>query len=280
MSLLRRPAAPRQCTQARTVTCHLRRTDNKQTQGTWHPHPSGRFFGALTRLLTGPSGRPRTLVGTHPVAAGPLPPPGRRRGRFPPRPRRRFPLPPSRRLVASGRSRPHQLDAVAERVVDVSSPRPVRRRGSAARSLRRSSTRPTARPGPGPRVPGGPCGPGGNSPPRPGAPPPPPGEPAAAPCRQGLGFRHPVRAPKGPSRTPRPPPRLRAGMASCTWSSPDDLETHGGILAPGATWQSASGTASLPHAMGSLIKKRRKRMRKKKHKKMLEGDPLAASRGE
>jgi hypothetical protein len=29
------------------------------------------------------------------------------------------------------------------------------------------------------------------------------------------------------------------------------------------------GTASLPDDMGSLIKKRRKRMRKKKHKKML-----------
>jgi hypothetical protein len=36
-----------------------------------------------------------------------------------------------------------------------------------------------------------------------------------------------------------------------------------------ATWQSGIGTASLPHDMGSLIKKRRKRMRKKKHKKML-----------
>jgi hypothetical protein len=35
------------------------------------------------------------------------------------------------------------------------------------------------------------------------------------------------------------------------------------------TWQSAHETASLPHDMGSLIKKRRKRMRKKKHKKML-----------
>jgi hypothetical protein len=34
-------------------------------------------------------------------------------------------------------------------------------------------------------------------------------------------------------------------------------------------WQSAHWTASLPHDMGSLIKKRRKRMRKKKHKKML-----------
>jgi hypothetical protein len=37
----------------------------------------------------------------------------------------------------------------------------------------------------------------------------------------------------------------------------------------GPTWQSNGGTASLPHDMGSLIKKRRKRMRKKKHKKML-----------
>jgi Mitochondrial domain of unknown function (DUF1713) len=37
----------------------------------------------------------------------------------------------------------------------------------------------------------------------------------------------------------------------------------------GLTWQSGHGTASLPHDMGSLIKKRRKRMRKKKHKKML-----------
>jgi hypothetical protein len=36
-----------------------------------------------------------------------------------------------------------------------------------------------------------------------------------------------------------------------------------------STWQSAHQTASLPHDMGSLIKKRRKRMRKKKHKKML-----------
>ena len=48
-----------------------------------------------------------------------------------------------------------------------------------------------------------------------------------------------------------------------------DLEAHWCLLAPGATWQSAPQTASLPHDMGSLIKKRRKRMRKKKHKKML-----------
>ena len=37
----------------------------------------------------------------------------------------------------------------------------------------------------------------------------------------------------------------------------------------GPTWQSTPETASLPQDMGSLIKKRRKRMRKKKHKKML-----------
>ena len=33
--------------------------------------------------------------------------------------------------------------------------------------------------------------------------------------------------------------------------------------------ESAGQSANLSHAMGSLIKKRRKRMRKKKHKKML-----------
>ncbi len=37
-------------------------------------------------------------------------------------------------------------------------------------------------------------------------------------------------------------------------------------LSPGAPGPSA---ANLRHDMGSLIKKRRKRMRKKKHKKML-----------
>jgi hypothetical protein len=42
-----------------------------------------------------------------------------------------------------------------------------------------------------------------------------------------------------------------------------------GLGATFATWQSGTQTASLPRDMGSLIKKRRKRMRKKKHKKML-----------
>jgi len=37
----------------------------------------------------------------------------------------------------------------------------------------------------------------------------------------------------------------------------------------GPTWREASRPGNLPRAMGSLIKKRRKRMRKKKHKKML-----------
>jgi hypothetical protein len=50
---------------------------------------------------------------------------------------------------------------------------------------------------------------------------------------------------------------------------PHDLEPHGALPRGRATWQSSYGTASLPHDMGSLIKKRRKRMRKKKHKKML-----------
>ena len=58
-------------------------------------------------------------------------------------------------------------------------------------------------------------------------------------------------------------------MASCTWSSRTISKPIACLLAPGPTWQSALRTASLPHAMGSLIKKRRKRMRKKKHKKML-----------
>ena len=49
----------------------------------------------------------------------------------------------------------------------------------------------------------------------------------------------------------------------------DDLETQCSLLDSWATWPWGPGTASLPHDMGSLIKKRRKRMRKKKHKKML-----------
>jgi hypothetical protein len=37
----------------------------------------------------------------------------------------------------------------------------------------------------------------------------------------------------------------------------------------GGCWRAAADLLSLQPAMGSLIKKRRKRMRKKKHKKML-----------
>jgi len=40
------------------------------------------------------------------------------------------------------------------------------------------------------------------------------------------------------------------------------------MLSP-AAWRRDPFVASLAHSMGSLIKKRRKRMRKKKHKKML-----------
>ena len=38
---------------------------------------------------------------------------------------------------------------------------------------------------------------------------------------------------------------------------------------PGPGWPGPGGAATLRAVMGSLIKKRRKRMRKKKHKKML-----------
>jgi hypothetical protein len=41
----------------------------------------------------------------------------------------------------------------------------------------------------------------------------------------------------------------------------------------------ASGGASVPHDMGSLIKKRRKRMRKKKHRKMLKRTRAQRQRG-
>jgi len=58
-------------------------------------------------------------------------------------------------------------------------------------------------------------------------------------------------------------------MVSCTWSSRTISKLMAASSRRRATWQSAPRTTSLPHDMGSLIKKRRKRMRKKKHKKML-----------
>jgi hypothetical protein len=57
-------------------------------------------------------------------------------------------------------------------------------------------------------------------------------------------------------------------MASCTWSSRTISKPMLPPPDPGRPG-SRPRTASLPHDMGSLIKKRRKRMRKKKHKKML-----------
>ena len=49
------------------------------------------------------------------------------------------------------------------------------------------------------------------------------------------------------------------------------IEGHQPERPPGQAYLAvdAARAASLPHDMGSLIKKRRKRMRKKKHKKML-----------
>ena len=40
-------------------------------------------------------------------------------------------------------------------------------------------------------------------------------------------------------------------------------------IAKSPTWRQSPWSARVPSDMGSLIKKRRKRMRKKKHKKML-----------
>jgi hypothetical protein len=52
---------------------------------------------------------------------------------------------------------------------------------------------------------------------------------------------------------------------SCRWTTPDAV-----TVPPAPAWLARAGAlATLPPVMGSLIKKRRKRMRKKKHKKML-----------
>ena len=205
----------------------------------------------------------------------PLPPPARRWGRSaavpagvsslhrrtgrPARPTVRGPQPPG-----SG----DELDPVAERVVDVGARARGPRRDSAAPPPRRPAGPPRGRAGRGPPGPGGPCGPDGSPPRRRGAPPPArrrtssrPAPPAARAWARGPGRGAPSRRP----RLGLPP----GGMASCTWSSRTISKPIGCLLTPGPTWQSTPGTASLPHDMGSLIKKRRKRMRKKKHKKML-----------
>jgi hypothetical protein len=58
--------------------------------------------------------------------------------------------------------------------------------------------------------------------------------------------------------------RIRAVDLSAT---PSSLTDEVGIVA--SRWGPHGQPDSVPQAMGSLIKKRRKRMRKKKHKKML-----------
>jgi hypothetical protein len=96
------------------------------------------------------------------------------------------------------------------------------------------------------------------------------GEPTAASLRHGLRL--------GNAGEAEPPGVKGYGVRLSTrrHRQLDVVQTHDLVLhlasplwcrAP--TWHSTRWTASLPHDMGSLIKKRRKRMRKKKHKKML-----------
>ena len=93
-------------------------------------------------------------------------------------------------------------------------------------------------------------------------------EPAAAPRRQRLGLGQPHQPEE--ARVEGLRLRLAArGHGQLHVVEPDDLEAHGCLLDAGTDLAVDPGTASLPHDMGSLIKKRRKRMRKKKHKKML-----------
>jgi hypothetical protein len=69
----------------------------------------------------------------------------------------------------------------------------------------------------------------------------------------------------------------RGGMASCTWSMatsrwPMSHLLHfrlSGVRPPGYRRPAPKTALTFAPLMGSLIKKRRKRMRKKKHKKML-----------
>ena len=95
-------------------------------------------------------------------------------------------------------------------------------------------------------------------------------EPAPAPRCHGLGFGNPHESQEAgvEGLGLRFPTRWHGQLHVI---EPDDREAHDDAppARGGPTWQSAHQTASLPHDMGSLIKKRRKRMRKKKHKKML-----------
>ncbi len=66
-----------------------------------------------------------------------------------------------------------------------------------------------------------------------------------------------------------PPVRPGASPRWCQSRSARLVGPTGPSGLRGPTWRVLLGTANLRRAMGSLIKKRRKRMRKKKHKKML-----------
>ena len=59
------------------------------------------------------------------------------------------------------------------------------------------------------------------------------------------------------------PHSLDQNQMSCPWTPPDRVGPTVARVEPATTWHYPR------HQMGSLIKKRRKRMRKKKHKKML-----------
>jgi two-component system sensor histidine kinase MprB len=101
-------------------------------------------------------------------------------------------------------------------------------------------------------------GPGITAPPRPGG------------ARDRTGPRH--RGPGGQGRGGlghrRPRPR-RWGHIPVQPARGAGHRRPGGHRLSATTWRCAPLAASLPLDMGSLIKKRRKRMRKKKHKKML-----------
>ena len=79
----------------------------------------------------------------------------------------------------------------------------------------------------------------------------------------------------GPIRVPsrRPPPPGPLPVVARHRCSAGGRHVGSGVGASGAArWRlggELAAAANLPEVMGSLIKKRRKRMRKKKHKKML-----------
>ena len=82
----------------------------------------------------------------------------------------------------------------------------------------------------------------------------------------GRGWRR--RVPVLPPRGARPRPADRRRLTGTSTRGPVRLRDRSAARGP-ATWRRIPRSARVPVDMGSLIKKRRKRMRKKKHKKML-----------